>query len=343
MSKNKETISGSDSQNVVVDGNFYDASIVPRTKEEMWRRVSLRSDAHVGGSIFSGNLEVHGGPCTVDRSVFAGQDISVKLDAGSGRSVIRGCVQAKRSMAVRIERAEADDRLVIVGDIYAETVNLRRCVIYGNIYCGTGLLEECVVAGTVYGWTRLQLSDVVVGLFLGRSVETRSHCRLLHPLSASENEPIIDGTLDFLILPKNGESSNASPSVLTLSLSDSAHNLPSALQTDGHDGIQPRYIMGLGSRILDAREITDPLLSSANRMAEVFANTLSPEPYEAESPLWEQELMALVTAEIPEYAVGYAALHDVTLPNDADLRLLEEMGNDATTWSDSVPEASSEE
>jgi hypothetical protein len=314
----KDAMTVSDAQNFVVDGILYDASIMPRTKAEMWRRVSLRNATEITGSIFCGSLEVHNGPCTVIQSVFVKDDITIKLEGNSGRSVIRSCVHADRSMTVQLDNPDPDTLLVIVGDLYAKTVNLTRCVLYGNLYCENGIVSDSVIAGTIYSTKRVELSDVVVGMFLARTVVIKSRTRLLQPVSAAENRPEIDGQLEFLMVADDTNDIMTS-SVVPFVESDIVHN---RMTYDDPEAILPNYVVGIGSRLLDASVAAPAVLTSANRLARLFVRSTNPDSEMTEDTVWEQRMLLLVNQEVPSLAMGTLDFATVKLPEPSAIHLL---------------------
>jgi len=322
MAKRKadQAMTVDDEQNFVIDNKFYDAAIIPKTKREMWRRVSLRNNSKVGGAVFCGNLEIHNGPCTINQSVLAKEEITIKLGKGSGRSEIGGCVQAGRNIVVESEEEQDKAYLVIIGDLHSNNINLTNCVVYGSVYSETALLRNSIVLGSVYSRKRLELSNSVIGQYLARSVKIGENTRFLHPVSASENKPDIEEHPGFLLIPDDEE---GEPTVIPFSTEDIASNV---MMSDDPDAILPNHIIGLGMRMLNADEVGAAVQKSVHKIAKILINTTFREQGSNEQNVWEEQILSVTNNEVKEGLDATFSLADVDLPDgnlDEMVRLLE--------------------
>lgn len=309
--KKQEAMTIDDQQNLVIDEKFYDAAIIPETKREMWRRISLRNETIVGGSIMCGNLEIHNGPCTIGQSVLAREEIAIELGSGSGRSCINGCVQSARNFVVDVNDDKEGTYLAVLGDVHSRNINLTNSVIYGNIYGERVIIRESVVLGSVYSRKRLEVSDSVIGQYLARSVNIGPNTHLLHPVSASENHPDFEGQLDVLLLPDNEED----PVVIPLAVDDLVTN---TLDFDDPDAILPNYVIGLGMRMLNADEVEARVRKSAEAIAKVLINTASQEEEVEDRSRWEKQMLSYTDSDFNSLDSATFSLREVSLPSSFD-------------------------
>lgn len=324
----QESMTINDAQNLVIENKKYDASVIPKTKNEMWRRVSLSRKVHITGSVFSGSLEINEGPCTIDQSVFVRTDATVNLSK-TGRSVIRGCIQVERSLVIE---SKGDSYLAVLGDVYTKTLNIRNCVIYGNVYCESGIIRDSVVVGSVISTRTLEVENTVIGTYLARTIKTSGKFRLLHPFGASENKPELENFPSFLLLGEDMVFENAR--TIAFMEKDLVFN---PVERKDMDTILPNHMLGIGSRLMSVEAMTDRLVSTTNSIAGMIIGTTSLKPEDQENPDYEGLMMLLTSADLEELESTHYSLADYPISESNIIDFLGE-NSDMADSEETVPD-----
>ncbi len=305
----------------ILENDHYPGDIIPDTKIEMWKTITLRGKTSIGGGIMGSSLDMKGGPCTLHQSAFIKEHAAFTLDEPGAVSLVKGCVQAEKTFLVTSPVNDGSARLVIEGDVYSDQVKIDHAFIYGNLFCNTAVVRDCVVLGGIYATTKVELERTVVGTIATRTAELGERVILLHPNAVTENAPEIREDLHFVFLNRDGSIRDG----ISMGREDVVKRIdqenPEELQ---RQFIEPRYVLGLGNRLLNIEMITELFLQNAAILSEKYLKNNSLHVDEEEAKQFEQAVFGYTrSVEISENLLTFD-LEDYTLPPD----FFEMIGND---------------
>lgn len=299
-----------DSTALVVDGKLYDAAIIPTKKIEMWRKIVLKGNAQVSGAIFAGSLDATAGPIEIGQSIFVKEDMHFSIPMGAGRSIVHGCVQAVRSILVDGKTATNGDRLVIEGDVYADSVNLTNVFVYGNVFCKSAKLSNSVVLASIYADTRVDLQKSLVGTLATRTATFNESVGILHPAIVCENKPSLEGTLFYVLLDQKGSVT------LTIGIGelDDISMIDQVETQETVNLVRPNHVIGIAGRVLNLSPIGDLLLESSETLARHCLLANSEKRDLKEEIAWEDAVVAVAANITRTNREDRFRLDDVELP-----------------------------
>ncbi len=297
----------------ILENDHFPGDIIPDTKIEMWKTITLRGNCSIGGGVMGSNLDMRGGPCTLGQSAFIKEHAAFTLDTPNASSLVKGCIQAEKTFIVTSPLKDHSARLVIEGDIYSDQVKIDHAFIYGNIFCNTAMIRDSIVLGGIYATTKLEMERTVVGTFATRTAKLGEQVILLHPNAVTENRPEIDSPLYFVFLNPDGTIKNG----IALNKEDVIKRMDQ-VQKEGlqKDFIEPRFVLGLGNRLLNIEMITELFVQNASILSEKYMknNTLGVDEEAAKA--FEQEVFNHTQSVSVEEQVLTFNLDDYTLPKN---------------------------
>ncbi len=173
-----------DRENIVLNSNRVQGSILPRNVGELDRDVMIQADTVIEGSVYGHKIEVEDGDVDVRGAAFAQLEIYI----GSGA---KGTVKFEKSIGA-VESIVSHARackVMMLSDVNAREVRLTNAFVGGSIFADEITLVNCVVVGGVFANKELSLSSCIVGTFNAPGVSMEGDNYLLLP-SAFSLEPI---------------------------------------------------------------------------------------------------------------------------------------------------------
>jgi hypothetical protein len=269
----------------------YDAPIIPKTKLEMWRKIILNGNCEIGGGIFAGSLKIMTGPCLIQQSVFVKDDATVILDGTDRRIVIKGSLQAERSVIFEEAVENSKSYVVVEGDIYSDSINLNRAFVYGNIYAKTAQIKNSVILGAIYAQNNLTISRSIIGTFSSVFASIGEQVTLLLPSAISEKEMILNEDLRVLFFSDIENASKVSGRAFKLSMKDIVGYLP----FDGEQkGITPCNIIGAGLRVLNLDKYGDDISRNSSFLAEKYLQNQKMDRDYGSEVAWEESMFETI-------------------------------------------------
>ncbi len=297
----------------ILENDHFPGDIIPDTKIEMWKTITLRGDCSIGGGVMGSSLDMRGGPCTLEQSIFIKEHAAFTLDTPKASSLIKGCIQAEKTFIVTSPVKDHSSRLVIEGDVYSDQVKIDHAFIYGNIFCNTAMIRDSIILGGVYATTKLEMERTVVGTFATRTAKLGDQVILLHPNAVTENRPEIENQLYFVFLNPEGTIKNG----IALNKEDVIKRMDQ-VQQEGlqKDFIEPRFVLGLGNRLLNIEMITELFVQNAAILSEKYMKNNTLEVDEEAAKAFEQEIFNHTQTIAVEEQVLTFNLDDYTLPKN---------------------------
>lgn len=173
-----------DHENVVLNSNRVQGSILPKNVDELGRDIKIQSDTIVEGAVYGHRISIDSGDVEIKGAAFAQLEIYVNSGA-------KGVVKFDKSLgAVESVVSHAREcKVLMLADVNAREVRLTNTFIGGSIFADNISLENCVVIGGVFANKELFIKNSIVGTFNSQSVTLESANSILLP-SAFSLEPI---------------------------------------------------------------------------------------------------------------------------------------------------------
>lgn len=275
-----------DSSNVILDNKIYDSSFIPNSKKEMYRNFLFKKECKVGGSIFGRSLEVKDGPFIVNGSIVLNEDAKILVTNEESNSIIKGCVQAERSIICDSKNGTEKARLVIEGDVHTDILNLSNTFVYGNIFCKSAIIKNSVILGHLFAERRLELNNSIVGTFTSRTVKVQNNVGILIPTVICENIPEFSGKMFYCFLESSGQINNTIE-IYAFDLIQNYYDNDDAITNI----ISPKFIIGLGNRILNAEKIYRMMENSAEVLVGKYTQSNIDNRNPEKENVWEKNIM----------------------------------------------------
>lgn len=247
-----------DRENIVLNSNRVQGSILPRNVGELDRDVMIQADTVIEGAVYGHKIEIEDGDVDVRGAAFAQLEIYI----GSGA---KGTVKFEKSIGA-VESIVSHARackVMMLSDVNAREVRLANAFVGGSIFADEITLVNCVVVGGVFANKELSLNSCIVGTFNAPGVSMEGDNCLLLP-SAFSLEPI-----------------NYNPATTTLS------NLALADLGALYRGVAPAANSGKIKMNLESDEIKSTLTSD-NRQVSVRNYTVVGKVLAADLVDWEK-------------------------------------------------------
>lgn len=248
--------------NIIIDNQICETDILPKKKIEMWRKILIKGDCQVDGSIFAGSLKLESGTCVFKKAVFLKDDLHLVMNKKKVKNVFESNLQTERSILIENKKDILDSYTLFEADVYSDTITLERCFVYGNVYGKKINIKNCVVLGSVIADRSLDISQSIVGNVKASDITIGDNVTLLYPSLVLENEIDINEKLRILFLDDSEKVAG-----YTVKLSNSDIQKYKAKEDD--DG-SIKYVFGTGMRIMNLIPYNASLQNNINILAQKY-------------------------------------------------------------------------
>ncbi len=171
-------------ENVVLESNKVQSSILPQNVSELDRDIHIKGDTVIEGAVYGHKIKIENGDVEIKGAAFA--QLEIYINSGA-----KGSIKFEKSIGAvdSVVSHARDCKVMMLSDVNAREVRLTNAFVGGCIFADEISLVNCVVIGGVFANKELSIHSSIVGTFNAPMVSMEGNNALLLP-SAFSLEPI---------------------------------------------------------------------------------------------------------------------------------------------------------